>query len=298
MPVSKATRRSAIADVEIAVGAEFPDRHVNVLAERYREVAVPGLLHEVTARVAGAADSRLVDLTVPLVAWLADRFAITTPLVLASELPGEGRRSGLLASLAEAVGADRYVSPPGSLDYLAEDHTAFEERSIEVLVHRYDHPHYDQGSGPFQSHCSALDLALRHPERRPPSCRPGVVPLCRWPTHWRWFGEGHRRRCRPPGPGLGRPPRSPALPAGVPLRVGRALVARRLGRPAEDPSASPKRVLDMGCGAGRHLALLADAGHDVVGSDYSRAGLVHPRGHQGGRTGAAGAGSHAGAAVP
>ncbi|MET0490589.1 MAG: WbqC family protein [Acidimicrobiales bacterium] len=176
VPVSKATRRSAIDDVKIAVGAEFPDRHVNVLAERYREVAVPGLLHEVTARIAGAADGRLVDLTVPLVAWLADRFAITTPLVLASELPGDGRRSGLLASLAEAVGADRYVSPPGSLDYLAEDHTAFDERSIEVLVHRYDHPHYDQGSGPFQSHCSALDLALRHPEAAAAILRAGRRP--------------------------------------------------------------------------------------------------------------------------
>jgi SAM-dependent methyltransferase len=31
----------------------------------------------------------------------------------------------------------------------------------------------------------------------------------------------------------------------------------------------------MGCGAGRHLALLADHGHLAVGSDYSTAGLRH-----------------------
>jgi len=176
VPVSKATRRSVITDVEIATGAEFPDRHVNILAERYRDGPAPGLLDEVTARIAGAPDGRLVDLTVPLLAWLADRFSITTPLVLASELPGAGRRSELLASLTEAVGADRYVSPPGSLDYLADDHSAFDERSIEVLVHRYDHPHYDQGPGAFQSHCSALDLALRHPEAAPAVLRAGRRP--------------------------------------------------------------------------------------------------------------------------
>ena len=32
-----------------------------------------------------------------------------------------------------------------------------------MLVHHYDHPVYDQGDA-FQSHCSALDLALRQPD--------------------------------------------------------------------------------------------------------------------------------------
>ncbi len=65
----------------------------------------------------------------------------------------------------------------------------------------------------------------------------------------------------------------PAYPSESVVRF----VARRLGRPSEDPSATPRRVLDMGCGAGRHLALLADAGHVGVGSDYSLAGLEHTR---------------------
>jgi SAM-dependent methyltransferase len=65
----------------------------------------------------------------------------------------------------------------------------------------------------------------------------------------------------------------PAYPSESVVRF----VARRLGWPAKDPSVTPRRVLDMGCGAGRHLHLLADAGHHAVGSDYSRAGLRHVR---------------------
>lgn len=163
VPVTKATRRAPINDVEIAAGGEFPDRHVNLLRERYRDTPSPGALTEVVALLASSASGPLVDLTIPLLVWLADRFAITTPIARASDLPGTGRRSELLASLTAAVGADRYLSPPGSLDYLADGHAAFDERSIEVLVHHYVHPVYDQGDE-FQSHCSSLDVALRLPE--------------------------------------------------------------------------------------------------------------------------------------
>jgi len=162
VPVTKATRRAPITEVEIAGGGEFPDRHVNLLRERYRDTPDADALTEVTALLEASGSGLLVDLTIPLLAWLAGRFGITTPIVRASALPGTGRRSELLASLTAAVGANAYVSPPGSLDYLADDHDDFDERSIEVLVHHYDHPAYDQGDG-FQSHCSGLDLALRQP---------------------------------------------------------------------------------------------------------------------------------------
>lgn len=163
VPVTKATRRAPIVEVAIAGGGEFPDRHVNLLRERYRALPDAAALAEVTAVLEASDSGLLVDLTIPLLTWLAGRFGITTPIVRASDLPGPGRRSERLAGLTTAVGADRYVSPPGSLDYLAEDHDAFDERSIEVLVHHYDHPVYDQGDA-FQSHCSALDLALRQPD--------------------------------------------------------------------------------------------------------------------------------------
>lgn len=162
VPVTKASRRAPIVDVEIAADGEFPDRHVNVIADRYRGAADPGLVAEVTGLLTGGVTA-LVDLTIPLLEWLAGRVEVTTPLVRASSLPGTGGRSDLLASLTDAVGADTYVSPPGSLGYLAEDHAAFDERGIAVEVHRYEHPAYDQGGADFQSHCSALDLLLRDP---------------------------------------------------------------------------------------------------------------------------------------
>jgi hypothetical protein len=162
VPVTKHSRRAPIRAVEIAAGGEFPDRHVNLLRDRYRAAPDPDRLDGLVEQISLPPSGLLVDLTGPLLTWLAGELEVDTSVVWASTLAGTGSRSELLASLSAAVGADRYVSPPGSLDYLAEDHAAFTDRGIEVLVHRYEHPVYDQGA-PFQSHCSAADLILRHP---------------------------------------------------------------------------------------------------------------------------------------
>ncbi len=164
VPVTKDTRRAPIAEVRVAQGGEFPARHANLLADRYRAGADEPRDELVQRLAALATADLLTEVTIPLVEWLAQRFSITTPIVAASALAGTGERSERLASLTEAVGADRYVSPPGSLAYLADDHDAFDRRGLEIVVHTYDHPAYDQGDLAFQSHCSAVDLLLRRPE--------------------------------------------------------------------------------------------------------------------------------------
>lgn len=40
---------------------------------------------------------------------------------------------------------------------------------------------------------------------------------------------------------------------------------------------SPKRILDLGCGTGRHLVFLEDQGHEVFGMDSSVNGLIYAR---------------------
>jgi hypothetical protein len=165
VPVSKASRRGPIHEVEVSDGGGwFPERHLNVLRDRYRDLPDPALAAEAADLIEAGSSGLLVDLTVPLLAWLADRFDVRTPMVRASDLGCTGRRTELVVALTMRVGADRYVSPPGSLDYLATDHGAFDQHDIEVVVHRYEHPTYDQGAVPFQSRCSALDLALRAPD--------------------------------------------------------------------------------------------------------------------------------------
>jgi len=102
--------------------------------------------------------NRLSDLNINLIVWLRDVLGIKTPLVIASNLGVEGKRSELVAAICRNLGADEYLSPSGAADYLLEEIKEFNNRNISVLFHNYEHPTYRQKFPPFLPFASAIDL--------------------------------------------------------------------------------------------------------------------------------------------
>jgi hypothetical protein len=102
--------------------------------------------------------TRLVDLNLRLINWLMEILGVRTPVVLASSLAQEGKRSELLADICQKLGASQYVSPLGSAVYLMDEMSCFRDADIEVVFQNYCHPEYRQLFPPFLSHASVLDL--------------------------------------------------------------------------------------------------------------------------------------------
>ena len=100
----------------------------------------------------------LVRLNVELISWMASAFRIETPLIFASEIPGEEARSERLVSILRHIGSNSYRSPRGSVGYLEEDKLIFKSAGISVSVQTYEHPAYDQRYAPFCAGASAIDL--------------------------------------------------------------------------------------------------------------------------------------------
>lgn len=104
-----------------------------------------------------------------------------------------GEKSVRLLSICRALGADCYLSPVGSADYLSEANP-FSEDDIPLRFQTFTPLPYPQGKPEFVSHLSALDaLARLGPEALAELIRAGtgparnleqlnVVPLCRKPT--------------------------------------------------------------------------------------------------------------------
>lgn len=107
-----------------------------------------------------AAYTRLAQVNLEVIQWLAEKLEVRTPTVWASELQVEGKRSERLVRICEALNADRYLSPLGSAEYLDLDHSVFETAGIEVTLQNYTHPSYPQLFPPFLAYASALDLIL------------------------------------------------------------------------------------------------------------------------------------------
>lgn len=129
-----------------------------------------------TTMEAAACTGRLVELNCALASWIAERLAVTTPMIRASILGIGGERGEHVAGLCECVGADRYLSPSGAEDYLVEDKASFDLRGVSVWLHVYEHPEYAQRFAPFTPYASAIDLIFNAGPSAPQVMRSGRRP--------------------------------------------------------------------------------------------------------------------------
>jgi len=105
--------------------------------------------------------SSLADVNISFINYAMRRLGIKTETLRASEMPEFTGRVGRLVSICKHLGADTYVSVPGSANYLQGDGVKkFEEADIALAFHRYDHPIYKQCGKGFVGFLSVVDLLL------------------------------------------------------------------------------------------------------------------------------------------
>ena len=103
---------------------------------------------------------RLIDLSLPLIRWLAECYRLSTTLVRSSQLSVSGSRTDLLLAICRQVGATTYLSGISGRDYL--DVEAFQREGIAVRFQEFHHPIYRQCYEPFIPALSAVDLLFNH----------------------------------------------------------------------------------------------------------------------------------------
>jgi WbqC-like protein family len=100
----------------------------------------------------------LVDLNLTLIRFLWDAFSIATPVLRASDLGAEGKKSELLLDICRKTDASVYLSGPSGKDYLQEP--LFQAAGIQVEYHEFRHPVYTQAFKPFLPGMASIDLLL------------------------------------------------------------------------------------------------------------------------------------------
>jgi hypothetical protein len=155
-----------IAEVEIRE-AEFWKKHLRSLEVNYGRAAHFGrFFPELSWIFEGNGPwNGLVDLNIALMEWLRSLLDIKTPMVRASELDAEGKRSSRVAAICRSVGAAEYLSPIGAADYVLSEIEEFSERGVQVFFQNYAHPTYRQLFPPFLPFASAIDCVFNEGPR-------------------------------------------------------------------------------------------------------------------------------------
>jgi hypothetical protein len=98
------------------------------------------------------------ELNIFIIKKLSELLGVRIPkFIKSSELEGiTGQKTDRLFPILEQIGADEYVTGPGTRDYLETD--KFRERGIKLYWYEFQHPVYPQIRGEFTPYLSVIDL--------------------------------------------------------------------------------------------------------------------------------------------
>ena len=175
---SKGRREQRLDEVSIDGTQDFPIRHIRSIQHAYaRAPFYDQFAPELFAQLQ-TPNVLLADVTIAVIGWLLRQYAIETDCVRGSTLSATGTKDALLCNISKQLNADRYLSPPGSAQYLDQS-TVFQDANIPVLYHTYEHPIHKQINGVFQPFMSAIDLLFNcGPDDGLKILRQGVQCVC------------------------------------------------------------------------------------------------------------------------
>ncbi len=164
--LTKGRRDQTIAEAEIQPGTKFPDAMWRTIEMNFAKAPFADRYLPKLQEIIASQSSRIGELNMAVVNWMAGEFGISTPTVRASQTPVSSVKADRLVELCQANGVTDYLSPPGSKAYL-EESDAFESAGISLDYFDYTHPEYAQLHGAFEPYMSALDLLVNEgPEAR------------------------------------------------------------------------------------------------------------------------------------
>ena len=156
--ITKGRYQQSINEVEINLENEdFPKKIIKTIEQNYKKSACYDAYAQEFFTVFETQFSHLLNLNIAMIDLFRKHLNIETPTLFSSDIQATGTKAELLANICKQRGANIYISPPGSRDYL-EDTDSFETAGIEVTYFEYEHPSWEQPHGDFEAYMSALDL--------------------------------------------------------------------------------------------------------------------------------------------
>jgi hypothetical protein len=153
--------QKTIESLEIDNKQDWRSKHLRSIEMNYRKAKNFTNCFPALEALFKSSDALLADLCFRELSFWLREFNIDTPVVRASTLSIEGKKSNLVLALCQHFGADTYLSGPQGRGYL--DIESFNLCKIQVQFHDFVHPKYEQLYGDFLPAMSVIDYWMtRH----------------------------------------------------------------------------------------------------------------------------------------
>lgn len=154
MPV-KYRSTAEIRHTEIG-STDWRDKHLQILTQNYKGASFFDQVMPFVEWLYRDSEHRYVaPLNIDVITAIAKELAIDTQLVVASDIPTEGRADKKLCGLIKEVGGTRYLSGRGGRNYQSPE--TFEQAEIELIYTSFKVLPYAQNGAEFLAGLSILD---------------------------------------------------------------------------------------------------------------------------------------------
>lgn len=158
----KAPQKTPLTQIKLDTEPKWRTRLLKTLHHAYAKAKNFKRYHALIERELYRHDY-LVPLNISLILAFCEDLGIKTPLFRASELDlPQAKRENLLLELCLYFGADSYLSPEGSKNYLDTPYSKdlFAKNGIVICYFDFEHPLYPQQGSDFIPYLSAVDYLL------------------------------------------------------------------------------------------------------------------------------------------
>lgn len=141
---------------------EFYGKHLRAIEMVYQKSPFYHEIISILDQIYQQGSSFLADLNGSIIRAICSYMGLEANFTESSQFPSEKTQTERLVELCQKCQCEQYLTTPGSLDYLQETSHYFRDAGLDVIVHQYEHPVYQQRYQPFLPYASVLDLLFHH----------------------------------------------------------------------------------------------------------------------------------------
>tara|TARA_B100001121_G_C18698551_1_gene626199 strand:- start:3988 stop:4704 length:717 start_codon:yes stop_codon:yes gene_type:complete len=118
----------------------------------------------------------LIKLNFDLIQWTCNILKIKKKFLFSSELNINSKSTLRIIEIAKSLNINDYITTIGATTYLKKDIKIIKKSGLNVLVHNYNHPIYNQCFKPFTEYASIIDLIMNEGEKSLEIIKRGKLP--------------------------------------------------------------------------------------------------------------------------